>query len=159
MDTFTSGVPRWRVWWVFARNPLLRSVDRVEAAAFTLAILVCLVAAPVAAAVGTAVHDSWARTYAQQAQDRHALDAIVVGTADSPGSTKVITVRARWSANGIAHVGNAQARPGSRSATASTSGSTTSAVRSRRRRQSHTLIATSAEAFSRSRPPLTRSGC
>jgi hypothetical protein len=52
------------------------------------------------------------RDYTQQAQDRHALDDIVVGSTDSPGSTKVITVRARWSANGIAHVGNAQARPG-----------------------------------------------
>jgi hypothetical protein len=158
MDTFTLGVPRWRVWWVFAGNPLLRSVDRVEAAVFTLAILVCLAAAPVAAAVGPAVHDSWARTYAQQAQDRHALDAIVVGTADSPGSTKVITVRGGRPTE--SHTSETPRRDqGSRSATASTSGSTTSAVRSRRRRQSHTLIATSTEAFSRSRPPLTRSGC
>jgi hypothetical protein len=74
---------------------------------------VCLVAAPVAAAVGTAVHDSWAQTYAQQAQDRLPLRHRRRHRRFA-GSTKVITVRARWSANGITHVGNAQARPGAK---------------------------------------------
>ena len=109
MDTFTLGLLRWRFVRMFGRNPLVRISDRVEAAVLGLAIVVWLLAAPVAGAVGTAVHDSRSHLYAEQAQTRHAVTATVTDTTDpaaEPDSaTKLITVRARWLAGGLERTG------------------------------------------------------
>jgi len=82
MDTFTLGLLRWRFVRMFGRNPLVRISDRVEAAVLGLAIVVWLLAAPVAGAVGTAVHDSRSHLNAEQAQTRHAVTATVTDTTD-----------------------------------------------------------------------------
>lgn len=75
METFTIGLAD--QWWlrVLGRNPLIRRSDRIEALVVCLAVLLCVVAIPIAAAVGTAVHDVRMRYYAEQAQARHQVTA------------------------------------------------------------------------------------
>lgn len=108
MDTFTLRWPRWLLLLrLFGRSPLVRKSDRIEALVFVLAVMVSLLAAPVAAAVGTAVHDSRRHVYAEQAQTHHTVTATVTdGTAAHQISrTNTITVQARWSAAGSEHTG------------------------------------------------------
>jgi hypothetical protein len=57
-EIFTMRLPQWPAFGLFRRNPLLRASDRIEALVVALAVMVSLLAVPVAAAVGTAVHDS-----------------------------------------------------------------------------------------------------
>ena len=49
-------------------NPLVRTTDRVEALVMVLTVVVSLLAVPIAAAAGTAVHDSRRLVYAEQVQ-------------------------------------------------------------------------------------------
>ena len=106
MDTFTVRSPRWLVVRLFGRNPLIRISDRVEALVLVLTVVVSLLAAPIAAAVGTAVYDSRSRLYAEQAQTRRTVTATVI---DSPARSDTITVRARWFAAGAEHTGAVKA--------------------------------------------------
>ena len=78
MQTFTIGVGH--RWWtqVFRRNPLVRPSDRIEVLVLGFAVLLTVVAIPVAGAIGTFVHDARTRVYAEEAQtttsgdrDRH----------------------------------------------------------------------------------------
>ena len=55
MLTFTLDPRRWPLMCAFWRNPLVHVTDRLEALVILLAIVVSLLAAPVAGAVGTAV--------------------------------------------------------------------------------------------------------
>ncbi|WP_142277126.1 Rv1733c family protein [Mycobacterium asiaticum] len=104
METFTLGLPRWlRV--LFGRNPLIRRSDRIEALALALCVAVTLLAAPFAAAVGTAIHDSRARSYAEQAESRTAVNATVL---DRPARSDSTWVQARWFAAGTEHTGVVQ---------------------------------------------------
>ncbi|OBI79076.1 Rv1733c family protein [Mycobacterium asiaticum] len=104
METFTLGLPRWvRV--LFGRNPLIRRSDRIEALVLALAVTVTLLAAPVAAAVGTAIHDSRARSHAEQAQSRISVEATVL---DRPARSDSTWVQARWFAAGAEHTGLVQ---------------------------------------------------
>jgi hypothetical protein len=101
-------------WWILracGRNPLVRGVDRLELLIVALGILVALVAAAGAGALGTAVHDARSRVYVAQAQTRHAVTAratndstIVVGVDDNT----VTRVTARWQVNGAEHSGSLQ---------------------------------------------------
>ena len=114
----------------FGRNPLVRISDRVEAMVLVLAIIASMLGVPVGAAVGTAVHDSRSRIYAQQAQTRHTVTATVTGnsvsaaertptrhaegsgkasTADPPSA--MITVPAQWHAAGAQHSGAITVQP------------------------------------------------
>lgn len=108
MDTFTVRSPRWLVARLFGRNPLIRISDRIEALVLVLTVVVSLLAAPIAAAVGTAVHDSRSHLYAEQAQTRTTVTATVI---DSPARSDTITVRARWFAAGAEHTGAIKAQP------------------------------------------------
>lgn len=114
MDTFTLRWPRWTVR-LFGRNPLVRISDRVEAMVLVLAVLMSLLAAPIAAAVGTAVHDTRSHFYAAQAQTRHVVTATVTGgsapTADQDSPSDMITVPGRWFVGGIEHTGTVTAQP------------------------------------------------
>src|ERR1700742_406294 len=97
-------------WWVLraaGRNPLVRGSDRLELLIVTLGILVVVVAAACAGALGTAVHDARSRVYIAQAQTRHTVIAeaiddstVVLGVHDDNMTT---TVKARWQVNGIEH--------------------------------------------------------
>jgi hypothetical protein len=88
MDTFTLRLPWWPVLRLFSRNPLVRTVDRVEAVFVLGAVLVSLLAAPfAAAALGTGVHDARSHLSTEQAQSRHAVAATVTdvhGTGSAP---------------------------------------------------------------------------
>lgn len=92
---------------LFARNPLVRTTDRVEALLLVLAFAVSILALPVAAAVGTAVHETRSRVYAEQAQTRHKVVATITGESDGRRnlSSPTITAPARWVAAGTEHTG------------------------------------------------------
>jgi hypothetical protein len=64
------------------RNPLARHFDRLEAIVFVLAILVCLVAIPVAASIGSNSYAHGRATAVQQAAERRPATAITL--ADVP---------------------------------------------------------------------------
>ena len=113
MDTFTVRLPRWPVLLRLAgRDPLVRTIDRIEALVLVLAVAVSLIAAPIAAAVGTAVYDSSRHIYAVQAHTRHTVAATVT---DVPASQQILrtgttTVSARWAAAGAEHTGTVEAQ-------------------------------------------------
>jgi beta-lactamase regulating signal transducer with metallopeptidase domain len=114
MDTFTVRLPRWTVLLRLAgRDPLVRTTDRIEALVLVLAVAVSLLAAPIAAAVGTAVYDSSRHIYAEQAHTRHTVAATVT---DVPASQQILrtgtttTVSARWTAAGAEHTGTVKAQ-------------------------------------------------
>ncbi|MGX9791129.1 Rv1733c family protein [Mycobacterium sp. MMS18-G62] len=109
MQTFTIGLGR--LWWfrVLGRNPLVRGSDRIEVLVLSLAVLVTVVAMPVAATFGTSVHDARTRLYAEQAQTRHQVTATAVEEAvlslDVESDTMWFTANASWSVAGRDHVG------------------------------------------------------
>ena len=96
-------------WWVLraaGRNPLVRASDRLELLIVALGIVVVVVAAACAGALGTAVHDARSRVYIAQAQTRHTVVAeaiddstIVLGVHDN----MTTTVNARWQVGGAEH--------------------------------------------------------
>jgi hypothetical protein len=96
-------------WWVLracGRNPLVRGIDRLELLIIALGILVVVVAAALAGALGTAVHDARSRVYIEQAQARHAVtarameDSTFMLRVDDHTATRV---NARWQVNGTEH--------------------------------------------------------
>jgi hypothetical protein len=99
-------------WWVLRacrRNPLVRGIDRLELLIIALGILVALVAAACAGALGTAVHDARSRVYIAQAATRHTVTAratqdstIVIGFDDNTATR----VKAQWQVNGTEHTGS-----------------------------------------------------
>ena len=107
LETFTVRLPRWPIFGLFRRNPLLRASDRFEALVMALAVMVSLLAVPVAAAVGTAVHDSRRDVYAQQHHTRHLVTATITDdtAAQNISRTNTATMAARWSAAGAEHTG------------------------------------------------------
>jgi hypothetical protein len=113
MDTFTVRLPRWPVLLrLRGRDPLVRITDRIEALVVVLAVVVSLLAIPIAAAVGTAVYDSRRQAYAEHADTRHTVPATVI---DVPASQQIlrtgtITVPARWTADGAEHTGAVEAQ-------------------------------------------------
>jgi hypothetical protein len=112
MDTFIVRLPRWPILLrLLGRDPLVRTTDRVEAVVLVLAVVVSLLCAPIAAAVGTAVHDSNRQLYAEQAHTRHPVPATVTGDPASQQvlRTTTITAPARWSVAGAEHTGTVKA--------------------------------------------------
>ena len=108
MQTFTIGLGH--RWWtqVFRRNPLVRPSDRIEVLVIGFAVLLTVVAIPVAGAIGTFVDDARTRIYAEEALTRHEVTA----TAVEPGVIVVqpprgvsFSARAKWSASGRDHSG------------------------------------------------------
>src|SRR5882757_3575482 len=99
-------------WWVLraaGRNPLVRRSDRLELLIVTLGILVVVVAAACAGALGTAVHDARSRVYIAQAQTRHTViaeaidDSTIVHSVHDNMTTRV---NARWQVKGTEHTGS-----------------------------------------------------
>ena len=84
MQWLTVAWWRWRLAQALARNPLVRTSDRIEVAVMALAVAVSLVAMPVALAIGTAVHDEHARAYTAEQHDRHRIVATTDDSASSP---------------------------------------------------------------------------
>jgi hypothetical protein len=115
METFQLSWPR-PLGRLFGRNPVLRRIDRIEALILVLALVFSVVAAPFAAAIGTAVYDSRRQAYAEQADGRHIVAATVIeakATRDEqpkPGLHRQLPsdaspVQARWFAAGTEHTG------------------------------------------------------
>jgi hypothetical protein len=100
------------LWWVlraWSRNPLVRAIDRLELLIIALGILVSLVAAACAGALGTAVHDARTAVYIAQAQTRHTVTAKAIADSSivlSVYDNMATTVNARWQVNGIEHTGS-----------------------------------------------------
>jgi hypothetical protein len=108
MDTFTVRLPRWPILLrLRGRDPLVRTTDRIEALVFVVVVVVSLLAAPIAAAIGTALYDTSRRAYAEQAETRHIVAATVTDVGVSPQivRTGTTTVPARWTAAGAEHTG------------------------------------------------------
>jgi hypothetical protein len=108
MYTSTLGLPRWPIVQVFGRNPLVRTSDRVEALVLVLAVVESLLAVPIGAPIGTAVHDSIRHLYAEQAQSRHPVTATV--TATMPPSKTRRTNRSPCPSDGLSPEPNTPAR-------------------------------------------------
>jgi len=99
-------------WWVLhacGRNQLVRGIDRLEMLIISLGILVAMVAAACAGALGTAVHDARSHVYIAQAQTRHTVtaraaeDSTIVMRVDNSTAARV---NARWQVNGTEHTGS-----------------------------------------------------
>jgi hypothetical protein len=71
------------------------------------AVAISLLAAPVAGAIGTAVHDARSRVYGEEAHTRQPISAIVTTTGHSAAVARpymdTTIVQARWLAEGIEH--------------------------------------------------------
>ncbi|MEB3979727.1 hypothetical protein OQ968_00420 [Mycobacterium sp. 663a-19] len=108
METFTVPLPRRLLVRLFGLNPLIRPSDRLEALILVLAVALSLVTVPIAAAVGTSVHDSRRSVYAEQAQTRRPVTATVIGDSHPRRNLEspTVTVPARWFAAGTEHTGD-----------------------------------------------------
>jgi len=103
MQWFTVSWWRWRLAQARGRNPLVRTSDRVEVAVMALAVLISLTVMPFAGAIGTAIHDEHAKTYAGQQRDRHQVAAPAVNAAAPTGPAAVL--QARWRAGDVENAG------------------------------------------------------
>ncbi|MGO9031698.1 Rv1733c family protein [Mycobacterium sp.] len=105
MQSFVIRPMTWPILRLFSRNPLIRTSDRIETAVVTLAVLLVVIAAACAGALGTVIHDTEAQNYRQQAQTRHAVVATAIDDSKPAVSseTTASTVYARWQVNGIDH--------------------------------------------------------
>jgi hypothetical protein len=105
MKSFVIRPMTWPVLRLFNRNPLIRTTDRIETAVVTLAVLLVVIAAACAGALGTVIHDTEAQNYRQQAQTRHAVVATAVADSKPAASseTTASTVYARWQLKGADH--------------------------------------------------------
>lgn len=94
MDTFTLDPRRWRVARLCGRNPLLRRTDRIEALVLLVALVVTLIAVPVAGVVGAVTYEARDRVYTREAHERHRVTARVVDArVEDLGLT---VVQAKW---------------------------------------------------------------
>jgi hypothetical protein len=107
METFTIGFGN--RWWVqvVRRNPLVRGSDRIEAVVLAIAVILTIVAIPLAGAVGTFVHEERTRLYADEGQTRHQV--IAAATADGEIVSKLRSItfsaEAMWMDAGRSHSG------------------------------------------------------
>lgn len=92
--TFTLRVPRWpALMRLRGRDPLVRSVDRIEAVIITLAVALSLFAVPIAGAVGTALFDS-KRGAPHAAMEAVTASALVLLAALGTAAAVILITRA-----------------------------------------------------------------
>jgi len=96
METFVLDPRCWRNGRLFGRNPLIRRADRLEALLMVVAMVVSLVAIPVAGVLAATVYGGREAQYIQEAHDRHAVTATVTNANIDGAATTV--VRAKWAA-------------------------------------------------------------
>lgn len=95
-DTYTVRLPQWAD----------MASERADRLIVTLALLVTLLAVPVAGAVGLAVYDTKRELYAQQAQSRQNITATVVDGATKPDLRRnTVRVSVEWYWGGTQHTG------------------------------------------------------
>jgi hypothetical protein len=111
MDTYTLRLPRWTRP-PGDRNPLQPAGDRIDRIVVVLAIVVTLLAAPVAAGVGTAVYDANRELYAQQAITRQNITATVIDGSIAPDLRRnSVRVAVEWSWAATQHTGTVRVSP------------------------------------------------
>ena len=103
-----------RVWrtMLWRRNPLMRGSDRLESGLMVLAVMLVLLAIPVAAAIGSTVFVSTSATAQQQATTRHQTTAVVVANEPASGFSvnPPATTKVQWTVGGAVHDGTVAAR-------------------------------------------------
>ena len=106
MQTFTIHLGRNFLRRLLGRHPLVRTSDRIEALAVVLAVLMAVIAVPVVGAMGTAIHETRSRVYAEQALTRHVVKANAIEHSEAVpyGNAVDLNVKARWNAFGGNHV-------------------------------------------------------
>ena len=107
MDTYTLRWPNQLVTWLFRWAWRLPAADGFEVLLAIWAVVV-LAGVPIAVAVGAGVHESRSRFYAEQAQTRRSVTAVV--TSDKAArqelaDAQTVSVPARWVAGGVEHAG------------------------------------------------------
>ena len=106
MEIFTVRWPRVRPFVGLGRNDLLRLSDRVESIATVFAILIAVLAIPVAAAIGTTVHERRSAAHAEYVASIHQTEAtaVVDGRPIAAEHYRVIfSTQLRWNAAGRNH--------------------------------------------------------
>ncbi|WP_443677581.1 Rv1733c family protein [Mycobacterium cookii] len=90
---------------LLSSSPLVRTSDRIEAAAVALAALLVVIAAPCAAGIGMIVHDNETQALLAQGQSRHVVTAKTVDDSRPAVSPipSAFTVHVRWQFSGIDH--------------------------------------------------------
>jgi len=99
------------------RNPLRRTVDRVEAMVVGGLVVAFLAGAPLAAvAAGHVIYSVGSRTAQSQEATWRQVPAVLAATAPAPGYRQYqVTVQASWTApDGTRHVGTILVPPGTR---------------------------------------------
>ncbi|WP_204079487.1 hypothetical protein [Mycobacterium riyadhense] len=97
MQTFTLDPRRWLLARIVGRNPLLRRTDRIEALAILLALVMSLLAVPVAGVVGAVAYEARYQLYDQEAQARRPVTATVMNAATTlDGDGNHTVVQAKW---------------------------------------------------------------
>jgi hypothetical protein len=108
MQSFIFTPTRWPIIRAFGTNPLVRTSDRIETIVVVSAVAFALLAAPVACAIGTTIHETRSRFYAEEAQARQPVRAVVITTRQSAGAARPYpntpVIQARWRADGIERV-------------------------------------------------------
>lgn len=95
METFVADPRCWRIGRIFGRNPLIRRADRVEALVVLVALVVSLVAIPVAGVLAAMVYGGRETQYTQQVHERHVVTATVTNAGSDGAATTA--VHAKWS--------------------------------------------------------------
>ena len=107
METFTIGLGN--RWWLraFSRNPLVRRSDRIEALVYVFAVLLAVVAMPIAGTIGTIVHEERTRLHAEEAQTKHQVVAVATEEGQVVVEEKGIAFNAEatWDDAGTIHRG------------------------------------------------------
>ena len=88
MESFVIRPTTWPVLRLFSRNPLIRTSDRIEAAAAALAGLLIVIAAACAGVIGTMIHRhpvTACRGMARWRLDRGPMALPLPGVSENPG--------------------------------------------------------------------------
>ena len=88
MESFVIRPTTWPVLRLFSRNPLIRTSDRIDAAAAALAGLLIVIAAACAGVIGTMIHRhpvTACRGMARWRLDRGPMALPLPGVSENPG--------------------------------------------------------------------------
>lgn len=113
MDTVTVYLRHSWVVRAFGRNPLVRRSDRAEALVLVLAFVTVFLVTPLAGAIGTAVHDSRAHLYSEEARTRHPVAATVTAnpTSTIQENQVIVTAPVQWRVDGMDRTGKLEVGP------------------------------------------------
>jgi hypothetical protein len=107
LDEVTVGFSNQRRWWTACaprRSPLIRRIDRIEAGAVMVALLLVVFAVPQAYSLGHKVFAGETEKIALESAARHPVDAIAMQpSAPQSGRPAATSVAVRWFADNQTH--------------------------------------------------------